>query len=47
MVDQKIATSDYLQSNKFEAISGPPTNEGKWKPFNWSDWPGVSHVGMP
>lgn len=47
MIDQKIAASDVYSTNTFEAIAGPPTNNGKWKNFDWNNWPGESHLGMP
>lgn len=47
MIDQKIASSDILSTNKFEAICGPPTNNGKFPEFNWSNWPNTAHLGMP
>lgn len=47
MIDQKIASSSVLSSNTFEAISGPPTNNGKYPYFNWTNWPNAAHLGMP
>lgn len=45
LIDTKI-TSSRLQADKVVAIKSSPTTDGV-KPFDWRDWPQMSHVGMP
>ena len=47
MTDCKILSPDSLKDNFVWAISGPPTSNGRFPPFDWSLWPNVTHRGMP
>ena len=47
LTDCKIITPDTLRNNYIWAISGPSTSNGRFEPFDWTNWPNTAHYGMP
>jgi hypothetical protein len=47
LTDCKLVSGNTLNDNFIWAYSGPTKSNGRFAPFNWSNWPNVSHLGMP
>jgi hypothetical protein len=46
MTDCKILSPETLNENFIWAISGPPTSNGRFAPFDWKDWQKYPHEGL-
>jgi hypothetical protein len=47
LTDCKIISPEGFQGNYIWAISGPSTSNGRFAPFDWTNWPNNSHYGLP
>lgn len=47
LTDCKIVTPETLQSGFIWAISGPSISNGRFPPFDWTNWPNDFHEGLP
>jgi len=47
-IDSKITTSELVNQSQAWVISGPTyQTPSMCPPFDWANWPGISHVGLP
>lgn len=47
LTDCKIITPQTLKNNYIWAYAGPSMSNGRFPPFDWSNWPNSTHYGMP
>lgn len=47
LTDCKVVTPDTLRNNYIWAYSGPSMSNGRFAPFDWTNWPNSVHFGMP
>ena len=46
LTDLKIVSKKTLDSNYLWIYSGPSKNNGKFAPFDWTNWPQTTNEGM-